>query len=676
MAKRKVELVIVGDSKDGQKAITDMGDKTDGLSSKFGGLGKAGAVAFGLVAAGALALAGGVFEIGNTFDGAYDSIAITTGAMGSELEGLEQSFKDVLVEVPSNAEDSAIALGLINQKLDLTGDALEARSIQLLNLARIIDGDITTVTTGAVDMLNNWGVAANDQEVTLDRLFRVTQQTGIGWDELTSSLASNGVVLRASGLGIDESAALLGTLSKNGLDATDVTKSLSRSLASAAEDGVSASDAFGGILTTIRNAPDLISAQSYAWDKLGPKAGPQFAQLVREGKVGYEDLLATVMSGESTINGTADATADFQEKWDKVKNQVFVAMEPLATKLFDAVGDGMEWVSTYGMPRFMSGLDKISAWWDVNGPTIIATAEQVWTGIQRGVTFVVTTVETYWPRFQSGLDKFRAGMTEAGAVISGVVTWITDWVITPAVAFITFLWDALGTDLINIAETAWGFVTTATDSALKMIHGTIEFFTSLISGNWGGAWDGLKNVAAGAWDFIFGITEGTLALIGNVLQGVGSLLWDLIGRPFADAGKWIANGIIDGINKMVTAWNNLSLSMPSVDTPFGTLGGFTLNTPDHPLLSRFHDGGIVPGRTGEEVLALVQAGEGIIDADTMGTAARSSSGASGRVGGGNTYIFNIDVTGQTDPVEAGRTIVEVIDEYRNAGGTLKFLVTS
>jgi hypothetical protein len=63
---------------------------------------------------------------------------------------------------------------------------------------------------------------------------------------------------------------------------------------------------------------------------------------------------------------------------------------------------------------------------------------------------------------------------------------------------------------------------------------------------------------------------------------------------------------------VIRAWNSLEFKVPSVDVGPVHFGGQTIGVPDVPTL---HSGGIVPGRRGEEVLTLLEAGERVIPAN-------------------------------------------------------------
>lgn len=113
---------------------------------------------------------------------------------------------------------------------------------------------------------------------------------------------------------------------------------------------------------------------------------------------------------------------------------------------------------------------------------------------------------------------------------------------------------------------------------------------------WNASWKWIKKTAMDVWDWL-----GTLP--------------DKIGHTFRNLANMISWPFRTAFNLVSDAWNNtigkLSWTMPSI---FG-VGGFTINAPQLP---RFHAGGRVPGAPGEEMLAVLQAGERVTPAGSSG----------------------------------------------------------
>lgn len=135
-------------------------------------------------------------------------------------------------------------------------------------------------------------------------------------------------------------------------------------------------------------------------------------------------------------------------------------------------------------------------------------------------------------------------------------------------------------------------------AALVAIIVVIATKTDWFQKLWKVAWAGIKTAAVNVWDWL-------KALPGN------------IGRAFSGLGEIILAPYKWAFNKIADAWNNtvgkLHFSVPSWVPGIGGKGF------DAPKLPHFRFGGVVPGAPGEEVAAILHAGE------TVSTAGASSS---------------------------------------------------
>ena len=268
--------------KSATKELDKFADQTQAKMSSFGK--NAGKVALGL-SAGIAAAGLGLFEIGSSFDEAFDNIRIGTGATGPALEALQADMKAVAGTVPASFGDAGKAITVFSQKLGLTGAPLQTLSSQVLELSRMTGTDLGGNLTAITDVFNNFGVGAGEQSGKLDLLFRASQASGVSVAELAGTMSGAGVVLREVGLSFDQSAGFLATLAKAGVDAGDVMPALSKSLATAAKQGKDASSVFTETFNAIKGAPSDVAGAGIALDVFGAKAGPKLAALIREGKL-------------------------------------------------------------------------------------------------------------------------------------------------------------------------------------------------------------------------------------------------------------------------------------------------------------------------------------------------------------------------------------------------------
>ena len=179
--------------------------------------------------------------------------------------------------------------------------------------------------------------------------------------------------------------------------------------------------------------------------------------------------------------------------------------------------------------------------------------------------------------------------------------------------------------LLNVALTAnpIGIIIVAI-AALVAIIIVIATKTTWFQDIWTRVWAGVKIAASavwdwlkGAWDWLGGAFDWLVAKFKSIpefLKSAFSGLVNVITAPFRAAFNFISD-----------IWNNtigkLSWTVPSW-VPF--IGGNTIAVPKLP---KFHTGGVVPGMPGQEVLAVLQAGERVTPAgqgNTMVLEIRSS----------------------------------------------------
>ena len=348
----------------------------------------------GLGAIGAAAGAAGkaLYEIGEAFDESYDKITVQTGATGKRLDGLKDSFRNVVRDVPADFDTASTAVAGLNQRLGLTGKPLERLTKQVTELSRITGTDVQENVESITRLFGDWSVKTRDQGETLDKLFRVTQATGIGLSDLSRLMVQFGSPLRQLGLDFDFSAAMFARFEKEGVNIQTLMPGLRMALknfsAPTAELGKSLKqvgvdlkagpqEALQDVFEALKNAPTDLKANALAFEVFGARAGPDMAAAVREGRFELDELMRTVKRGDETIRGAGRRTMDFSEQWLKFKNNVLVALEPVAIRVFDTVGDKMKDITKIiSDPKLTAG-QKWDALSKMASDAIAAMAEKV-----------------------------------------------------------------------------------------------------------------------------------------------------------------------------------------------------------------------------------------------------------------------------------------------------------
>ena len=181
-------------------------------------------------------------QLADDYKAAVDAIRVGTGATGEALDDLEASFGRVAGRVREDIGSTATVMAAFNTGLGLTGDDLEGLTERAIKFARITKFDLVNGTSDIIRLFGDWSVASEDQEVALDKVFRASQATGIGVDELMRLMVQFGAPLRQLGYDFDSAAALMGKWEREGVNTELVIGGMRIALGKLAKEGVPAED--------------------------------------------------------------------------------------------------------------------------------------------------------------------------------------------------------------------------------------------------------------------------------------------------------------------------------------------------------------------------------------------------------------------------------------------------
>lgn len=241
------------------------------------------------------------------------------------------------------------------------------------------------------------------------------------------------------------------------------------------------------------------------------------------------------------------------------------------TSMFEEKGGGDAWSGF--LQNFQDGLDRIYGWLDSWGVVELFTG--VWNYLWRLVEstmqiiggvirFFMGLITGNWTAAWNGLKDFFAGIWNG----------------------ITLMWTYIWRGIVEVLGGALGVVWNIVKVVFGWIWDRVSWVGGLIKGAFTGAWDGLVSGLSWAWNaiqWLWGVIWGFITSIPGTISSGVSGAWDGLSGSFKSA-----------VNSIIRGWNNLSFTMPSVNTPFGTIGGWTLDTPNIPLLA---EGGIVRSAT-------------------------------------------------------------------------------
>ena len=652
------------ESGEGEKAADDLGDAlkdtgkaaddaTDGFTVMKGAL--ANLVAEGIKAAiqGLKDLAKSAYEAWESYDEGADSIIAATGATGEAAEELLAVYDEVSRNVVADFADIGTAVGEVNTRFGLTGDALEETSEQFLKFAELNGVDLKTAIDSTQSAMTAFGVSAEDTGAFLDVLNKAGQDTGVSVDKLTQLMVANAPALQEMGFSASDAALFIANLDKSGIDASSTMGGLKKALATAAKEGKPMSEALSELEDSIKNAESSTEAIRIATELFGAKAGPAIATAVSEGRLSFEELGTTMTDFQGNVDTTYE---NIKDGTDNIK----LALQNLkleAAKVFDTFlqehGPQIEeLVNNFTenvlpvLVDVMSGiLDGIS-WLIDNLPTLIPfiTAAAAAIGTYVAYTTAINLMEKGWKSLEIAQKAVAAAQQIMNAVMAANPIGLVIAAIAALIAIFVTLWNTsedFRNFFINMWENikkfvvdAWNAIKNGAVNAWNAIKGAWQsvkdWFKSKvidpISNFFKDTWQKLKDGAKNAWEGI----KSVFTAIPNWFKdkfhdawqkvkdvfSTGGKIFDGIKEGITNAFKTVVNAIIRGINKVVAIPFNAINSM--LDTlrditilglsPFSWLG--SLSVPQIPELAR---GGVL--RRGQMGLLEGSGAEAVVPLD-------------------------------------------------------------
>lgn len=533
------------------------------------------------------------FSTAVQFEDATNTIRKGTGATGKELEGLGESMRNVFTQTPASIDDVSTVIATLNTRTGATGEQLENLSLTMLRLSRMSGAELAPMIESTTRLFGDWGIAAGQQIPTLDKLWRASQATGVGVDQLAQQMTVAGAQFRLLGFDFDTTAALLAKFEKEGVNADQVVSTLRMGLAKMAKEGFTdLPSAFGEITRRIKEATTETDALNIANEYFGARAGVQMAAAVREGRFELGELLNVIGGGSETIEKAGSDTSTFAGKWEILKHKLMEAIEPIGKKLVDSldrlmkillpivdflapfadklaiaglaafsIAKGIKIVNA-GMKMFQTistAMTMTNPWLLVLGAIaaaaylIITNWDKVWPVIKKVGEWFAEVFKKIWEVVGPVVEKiFDVGKKIIGALWDGL-RWVWDkfwwWYVELPLKLVEFLWGAVQKlwDVgVAVFSALWDGLRWVWD---QLWHWFVEIPIQIQQT----LWEGLKKL----WDIGVGalraLWDGASSMwnwLWDKVTGIGRMIWDTIWgglRNIWQIGVDLLHGLWDGI---------------------------------------------------------------------------------------------------------------------------------
>ena len=435
------------------------------------------------MAAGGLTLAAGAAaKLGQEYQEATNTIAAGTGATGEQLEGLNQSFKNVWADVPQDAAAVSSAIADINTEMGLEGAALEDVTKAFLDVSRAMGEDAGPMIKSVADSMIAFGVPAEDTRSQLDKLTTVSQAVGVPMSTLADTVVKFGPQLATMGLSLDESTALIGNMEAAGLSASKMMPGLNTAVGKLAKEGVTDIQAgLQAMISSIENAETDTEALAIATSNFGAGAGLRFKDAIDKGVFSLDDMIAAMESSEGKVEDLGATTLTMSDKFDIMKNRAKATLAPIG--------------------QFATAL----------GPIVIM-APAIATGISAMAASQTIATAVTWLQ-TAAMTALNIAMGPIGLVILGIVAAVV------AAILIFKNWDKI----VRVFKATWDIIWRAIKSVFNRVVDGLKEDLGTLKKAWATVWDGMLSVVRGIANPIIGVINSVIGAINALFTALNKI---------------------------------------------------------------------------------------------------------------------------------------------------------
>lgn len=432
-------------------SLEDAGDKAEESGGKFPGMAAAAVAAAAVITK----AASECYEAWQEVDEGYDTIVTKTGATGAALEELQGVADNIFTSLPVEMGDVGNAVGEVNTRFQLTGEALEGLSSKFLKYADINSTDVVGSIDNVSGIMKAFGLDVSEAGDLLGVLTDVGQRTGLEVSQLERLLLSNAATFKEMGLDVGAAAEMLGQFEVNGVEVSQAIAGLTKAQQNATKDGKSLNEALAESVENIKGAATETEALQIATDLFGKKGAAPLAQAIREGRVNFEDFSKSMKGAGDLVDSTFDAIQDAPDRMKITMNSLKLQGAELAEKL---------------LPQAEKLLEQING----NLPEILDTGKRllpVVGGLATAAAGISTVerVQKALPAIKS-LGKAFAAASSSAAFLPVTIAAVAGALIVGGMSYVTATEEARQAHLEEVFEKA----TEKTNELTGKIYGNID----------------------------------------------------------------------------------------------------------------------------------------------------------------------------------------------------------
>ncbi|RBP98456.1 hypothetical protein CRD60_00905 [Bifidobacterium aemilianum] len=301
--------------------------------------------------------------------------------------------------------------------------------------------------------------------------------------------------------------------------------------------------ALGSLMDSLGSALSSVAhVAAPAIKGLADVIGPAFEAIMPIVSVLLDSLVTSLTNVKGPLADLGAAIGGLVNAW----GQAFQASMPAISQLLTTLSQTFQQI----LPPIMQ-----------LGSTLIQLGAQILQALAPVINVVMTGILAVMPVITGLVGMIASTVLPIIAnLISTVVSALIP-VITAIVSAITAMMPVI-TQVINtvvavltpVIQAIGGII----QGVVQILQGVVDYLTGVFTGNWGLAWQGIKEVFSGVWQAITSFLSGSLNAISAAIQGalgiignVWNSVWNGLGSFFASIWDGLKNAASNGVNNVL-----------------------------------------------------------------------------------------------------------------------------
>lgn len=267
----------------------------------------------------------------------------------------------------------------------------------------------------------------------------------------------------------------------------------------------------------------------------------------------------------------------FQEVWQGAIVPYISVITGVFTGMVDTIAAAWE---TWGAPTFEAFRETTA--------NIAETFTNIWETVLQPIwQTIMAVVDQLWaehlqPLAEKFLDFVGTFVNGAMRIYNEFIAPLVNWFVDTFGPAISLVWSTV----VEYIGTVVGMLADYAGVIISFFEGVIGFFVNIFCGDWGAAWESIKEGVSGAWEGISSAWQGATEFFSEIWRGIKLVFancgewfknkftaaWEAVKGVFSKGGK-IFVGIADGVaNTFKTIVNKLIDGINAVvATPFNKI---------------------------------------------------------------------------------------------------------